>query len=225
MPRVLFRVLTLAAVGIVVTATPSFAHVEVSDSSVEADGQATVAFSFHHGCAGEPTTSLRIQVPTGVSDVVPAPVDGWQAASNAQEFSWTGGSVPDGQEATFTATMRVTGAAGTTIWFPTVQGCPSAEETWIEITPPGGAEPENVAPSIELAVTVETTATPAPTTTAAQPSTTRTTLVPGEAAVTKEGSPQNSTGLVVGLVAVGAIVIGAVVLFLRYRGRGNTSKT
>ena len=223
MPRVLIRALMLAVVGVVALGTPTLAHVEVSDSSVEADGQATVAFSFHHGCAGEPTTSLRIQVPAGVSDVVPQPVDGWQAASSAQEFSWTGGSVADGQEATFTATIRVTGAAGTTIWFPTVQGCPSAEETWIEITAPGGAEPENVAPSIELAATVGTTATPAPpTTTAAQPSTTRTTLVPGEAAVTKEGSPQNNTGLVVGLVAVGAIVVGAVVLFLRYRGRGNT---
>ena len=49
-------------------------------------------------------------------------------------------------------------------------------------------------------------------------------LVPGEAAVTKEGSPQSTTGLVVGLVTVGAIVIGAGVLYLRYRGRGNTSR-
>ena len=56
------------------------------------------------------------------------------------------------------------------------------------------------------------------------PVTTRTTLVPGEAAVTKEGSPQSTTGLVVGLVTVGAIVIGAGVLYLRYRGRGNTSR-
>jgi hypothetical protein len=56
------------------------------------------------------------------------------------------------------------------------------------------------------------------------PVTTRTTLVPGEAAVTPEGSPQNTTGLIVGLVAVGAIVIGAGVLYLRYRGHGNTSR-
>jgi uncharacterized protein YcnI len=224
MLRVLIRGLALAVVGVIGAAAPAFAHVEVSDSSVEPDGQATVAFSFHHGCAGEPTTSLRIQVPQGVSDVRPQPVDGWQTASDANEFSWTGGSVPDGDEATFTATMRVTGTAGTTVWFPTVQGCPNAEEAWIEIPATGGAEPDNVAPSIVLATTLEATTT-APTTTEVQPSTTRTTLVPGEAAVTKEGSPQNSTGLVVGLVAVGAIVVGASVLYFRYRGRGNTTKT
>jgi hypothetical protein len=53
-------------------------------------------------------------------------------------------------------------------------------------------------------------------------STTRTTLVPGEAAVTEEGSPRNDVGLAVGAVAVGAIVVGAGVLYFRYRGRGNT---
>lgn len=52
-------------------------------------------------------------------------------------------------------------------------------------------------------------------------STTRTTLVPGQAAVTKEGSPRNDAGLVVGAIAVGAIAVGATVLYLRYRGRGN----
>lgn len=55
------------------------------------------------------------------------------------------------------------------------------------------------------------------------PSTTRSTLVPGEAAVTEEGSPQNDAGLVIGLISVGAIVVGATVLYLRYRGRGNTT--
>jgi hypothetical protein len=68
----------------------------------------------------------------------------------------------------------------------------------------------------------DTTAEPPPATEA--PSTTRTTLVPGKAAVTQAGSPTNNTGLVVGLVAVGMIVVGALVLFLRYRGKGNTTK-
>ena len=100
----------------------------------------------------------------------------------------------------------------------------SDEEAWIEIPAAGGAEPENVAPSIVLTADVAPAATTPPST-ARTPSThTRTTLVPGEAAVTKEGSPTNTSGLVVGLVAVGAIVVGAVVLFLRYRGKGNTTR-
>ncbi len=216
--------LSIVALAVVVLgATPALAHVEVGSSSVDSSGAATVTFTFDHGCSGQPTDSLRVQIPDGVSDVVPQPVDGWQTAVTPTEFSWTGGSIPDGQQANFTATMQVSGAAGTTIWFPAVQACPSGEEAWIEIPAAGAAEPENVAPSIVLTADVAAPTTTTPPTTAA-PSTTRTTLVPGEAAVTQQGSPVNNTGLVVGLVAVGAIVVGALVLFLRYRGKGNTTK-
>jgi uncharacterized protein YcnI len=201
------------------------AHVDASASaasSIQPNGDASVQFGFDHGCAGQPTTSLRVQIPEGVTDVVPQPVDGWQTSVSDTEFSWTGGSVPDSQPAVFVATMRVSGQEGTTIWFPTVQGCPSAEEAWIAIPAPGEAEPDNPAPSIQLPFTISPPATEEPPTTEA-PSTTRTTLVPGEAAITQEGSPRDNTGLVVLLVAVAAIVIAAVVLYLRYRGRGNTS--
>jgi periplasmic copper chaperone A len=222
MVRHLIGLLVVALVAVISGATPALAHVEVGESSVDPNGAATVTFTFDHGCTGQPTDSLRVQIPAGVTNVVPAPVDGWQIAVTPTEFSWTGGSIPDHQEASFTAAMQVSGPAGTTIWFPTVQGCGSDEEAWIEIPATGGAEPENVAPSIVLAADVQTPPTTPPSN--AAPSTTRTTLVPGEAAVTKEGSPTNNTGLVVGLVAVGAIVIGAVVLFLRYRGTGNTTR-
>jgi uncharacterized protein YcnI len=213
------------ALGVAVMAgtTPAGAHVDAdpTGSTVAPDGTATVQFSFDHGCDGEPTTSLRVQIPDGVSDVEPQPVDGWQTNVGATEFSWTGGSTPDDQPAIFVATMRVTGQQGATIWFPAVQGCPTAEEAWIEIPVEGEPEPANPAPGLLLPYTIEPTGGPSPTT--AAPSTTRTTLVPGEAAVTPEGSPRDNTGLVVGLVAVGAIVAGAVVLYLRYRGRGNTT--
>jgi hypothetical protein len=52
-------------------------------------------------------------------------------------------------------------------------------------------------------------------------STTRTTLVPGQAAVTQEGSAQNNVGLVVLLVVTAIIVSTGVVLYVRNRGRGN----
>lgn len=226
MVRSLVRLSLVALVVLGMGAKPAFAHVEIGPSSVDPSGAASVTFTFDHGCSGQPTTSLRVQIPGGVSDVVPGPVAGWQTAVTPTEFSWTGGSIPDHEEANFTATMQVSGAAGATIWFPTVQGCPSAEEAWIEIPAAGAAEPENVAPSIVLTADVAPTSTipTTTTTTTAAPSTTRTTLVPGEAAVTKEGSPTNNTGLVVGLVAVGAIVVGALVLYLRYRGKGNTTK-
>jgi uncharacterized protein YcnI len=216
---------TIASVALaIVPASPADAHVDAGPTaSIQPNGDASVPFVFDHGCDGQPTTSLRVQIPDGVTDVQPLPMDGWQTAVSDKEFSWTGGSIPDGQPAVFTATMRVSGQAGTTFWFPTVQGCPVGEEAWIEIPQPGRAEPANPAPSVVLPVTIEPPPTSSTSTTAAQPSTTRTTLIPGEAAVTQEGSPRNTAGLVVGLVAVGIIVVGAVVLILRYRGRGNTT--
>jgi uncharacterized protein YcnI len=221
MTRTIGRLLVASLAIVLASAAPALAHVEVESSSVEPTGAARVTFSFHHGCDGQPTTSLRVQIPDGVTDVVPQPVVGWQPAVTATEFSWTGGSVPDGQEGAFTATMTVSGEAGSTIWFPTIQGCTSSEEAWIETADPGAPEPENVAPSIVL---TETIAAPSTTTSSTvAPSTTRTTLVPGEAAITQEGSPTNNVGLVVGLIAVGAIVVGALVLYFRYRGRGNTN--
>lgn len=223
MIRTTVRLLGVALASVLLAASPAWAHVEIEDSSVDPAGMATVTFSFHHGCDGAATTSLRVQTPAEVTDPVPQPVDGWQTAVTPSEFSWTGGSIPDGDEGTFTATMQVSGEAGTTIWFPVIQGCPGAEELWIETAATGAPEPENVAPSIVLAQTVDPPSTTAAPTTAA-PSTTRTTLVPGEAAVTEEGSPTNNAGLIVGLVAVGAIVVGAVVLYLRYRGRGNNAR-
>jgi uncharacterized protein YcnI len=229
MCRPICRGLALVLAIVALTAAPALAHVEVGDSSVAPDGTASITFSFHHGCAGQPTTSLRIQIPEGVTDVAPQPVEGWQSAVTSTEVSWTGGSIPDGEEGTFVATMRVSGEAGTTIWFPTVQGCPTAEETWIETSAPGEPEPENVAPSIVLASTVGPATASSSTldsitdsSNTGSSNTTRTTLVPGEAAVTEEGSPQNNAGLVVLLVVAAIIVGGAVVLFLRYRGRGNT---
>ena len=223
-----FIALVLVALAAVISgATPALAHVEVGESSIDATGAATVTFTFDHGCNGQPTDSLRVQIPDGITRVVPAPVDGWQIAVTPTEFSWTGGSIPDHQDASFTAAMQVSGAAGTTVWFPTIQGCGSDEEAWIEIPAVGGAEPENVAPSIVLTADVAPAATTPPSTDAQDTGTTgttRTTLVPGEAAVTKEGSPTHTSGLIVGLVAVGAIVVGAVVLFLRYRGKGNTTR-
>jgi uncharacterized protein YcnI len=208
----------LVAVVLAATTGVAGAHVSARLDGVDDTGIATVTFTFDHGCDGEPTTSLRVLIPEGVAEVAgdTAP-DGWTFATDGTEFGWSGGSVPDGDAASFTATMRVWGQEGDTIWLRTVQGCPNGEEAWIEIQEPGQPEPPNVAPSIVLPSTFAAPATTAePTTppTTAEPTTTSTFA---NVAITEEGSPQNNVGLVVGGIAVGAIVIGALVLYLRHR--------
>jgi periplasmic copper chaperone A len=216
--------LTIAAfvvVVVVVVAGGGLAHAHVTAQLevVADDGTATVTFTFDHGCDGLATASLRIELPDQASDVTAASeVEGWQFASSGTEFGWTGGPVADGDPASFTATMRVWGTEGDTIWFPTVQGCPPiSEEAWIEIQEPGQPEPAYVAPSIVLPRTIEppTDTTAEPTTTSTAPITTTSTFP--NLAITEEGSPRNNVGLVVGGIAVGVIVVGAIVLYLRHR--------
>src|SRR5690606_21911200 len=121
-------IVSLVVGALLATTGSARAHVDTDAqrSTVEPDGTATVQFVFDHGCEGQPTTSLRVKIPEGVRDVQPQPVEGWQTAVTPTEFSWTGGSIPDSEPAVFVATMRVTGEQGTTIWFPAVQGCPTA---------------------------------------------------------------------------------------------------
>jgi periplasmic copper chaperone A len=232
MPRSRAHALRLLAAGLLaagllaaglLAAGQAGAHVEADEPTVGPDGVTTIDFSFDHGCDGQPTTSLRVQIPDGVTEVVPEPKDGWEVRVSASEFGWTGGSIPDAEPATFRAAMRVSGEAGTTIYFPTLQGCPTAELAWIERPDPDGPEPEDVAPSVTL---TETVAPAAPATGADAPTGSTPAAVLEEADTTDdtdttdEASNRSTTGLVTIIVIVLIISGGAGLLYLRHRGKG-----
>jgi len=208
---------TIAGIAVLGLAAPALAHVE-ADGEQEAGGDTTVTFSFTHGCAGSPTTSLKIQLPANASEVkATEAMPGFTANVIAAELDWTGGSVPDTTEGKFVATMKLTGTSGETVFFPTVQGCATGEETWIEKTE--DAEAEHAAPRVTLTQTVaggSTTAsaggsaTTAATTGSASPATT-------EAASSSTSSSNNTALWVVGGVIVAIIVIGGIVLIVRKR--------
>ncbi len=138
------------------TAAPAFAHVEAAGAPA-AGGATTVTFSFTHGCKGSPTTSLRVQLPAGTSAVTAENPAGWTSKASDTEIDWSGGTVPDSQPGSFITTMTLTGAAGDTVFFPTIQGCAQGENTWIDkSTDP---EAEQAAPRIVLGAAAETPAT------------------------------------------------------------------
>lgn len=210
-----------AIAAVLVAAGPAGAHVEADEPAVGPDGATTIDFTFDHGCDGQPTTSLRVEIPPGVTDVVPEPRDGWEVQVSATEFGWSGGSIPDREEATFRAAMRVSGEAGTTIYFPTLQGCPTAELAWIDRPDPGGPEPEDVAPSVTLTETVAAPPTTAAPTTAAPPTSVGPTTTEAAAPISQDqGADRGTAGLIVIIVVVAMIAGGAGVLYLRNRGKG-----
>ena len=69
-----------ATSAVAALSAPAWAHVEAEPVSVAPDGAAVIDFGFHHGCDGAATTGLRIQIPEGVTAVVPQPVDGWNVS-------------------------------------------------------------------------------------------------------------------------------------------------
>lgn len=215
-------------------ASPAFAHVEAEGEVT--GGDLVVTFSFEHGCAGSPTTSLKVQLPAETTVTgTDQPAD-WTVTTTGEQIDWTGGSVPDGETGTFTATLSLTAPAGETIFFPTVQGCASGEEAWIDKSE--DPEAEHAAPRITLTEAVSgtassstttstsasssTTATATPGTTAAPtPSTSRapTATAPGTtaAAATSTSSDSSPLGIILGIVAAIVVVGGAVIIALRLR--------
>lgn len=237
-----------AALGLTVAlAAPALAHVDAKGTT-EA-GVTTVTFTFQHGCNGSPTTSLRVQLPAGTTQVTAQDPAGFTSQASATEISWTGGSVPDGTKGTFAASMTLTAAPGTTVFFPTIQGCAQGTNDWIEIPQPGQPEPEFVAPSITMGATAtgdhdhdkpattaaehdhDKTDTPAedhdkPTATSAPATSVPATSAPGTSApgttVTSAtpASSSSNTGLLVGIAAA---VVAALVVTGIVIGRGRRS--
>jgi periplasmic copper chaperone A len=221
--RTLVVGLTTAVVALLALNGPAAAHVSSSEEPVASGDRVPVTFTFDHGCAGQPTTYLRVQIPDGVRDVQAEDPAGWTSTVTADEVRWDGGSVPDGETVPFVATMVVDAPEGTVVHFPTIQGCPTAEEAWIQIPDASNPEPEFPAPSITIGSV--STASIAPEPAAAAPSTAAppTTRPPLEdSPIASREVERSSAGLIV-FIAVTAIILGgALILYLRHRGTGRT---
>jgi uncharacterized protein YcnI len=211
----------LSTVAVLALTAPAGAHVQSSEEPVAAGGRTPVTFSFDHGCNGQPTTYLRVQIPPGVTDVVPEDQPGWTSTVSGDELRWDGGSIPDGQTASFVAVMTIDQPEGTVVRFPTIQGCPTAESAWIEVADATNPDPAYPAPQIvvgvaaDAALPAEPRESDAGAVTTTGPTTTRVPLQ--ETPITSQGSEQSSAGLVVFLVVVIVIAGGATILFLRNR--------
>lgn len=211
----------LSALAVLAFAAPAGAHVDSAEEPVAAGGRTPVTFSFDHGCNGQPTTYLRVQIPAGVSDVVPENPAGWTSTVNGDELRWDGGSIPDRQTASFVAVMTIDQPEGTVVRFPTIQGCPTAESAWIEVADATNPDPAYPAPQIvvggaaDAALPAERRENDAGAVTTATPTTTRVPLQ--ETPITSQGSEQSGAGLVVFIVVVVVIAGGATVLFLKNR--------
>ncbi|WP_293781200.1 DUF1775 domain-containing protein [uncultured Aeromicrobium sp.] len=125
------RLVIVGALGAALTlvGASASAHVLVDAVEPEGDGSVTVTFSFDHGCDGSPTTALAVALPEGAEladDEFGAP-DGWTGTEDDGTIRWSGPGIADGDVAQFTAQLRLSGAPGTTLLFPSEQECENGD--------------------------------------------------------------------------------------------------
>jgi periplasmic copper chaperone A len=156
MRKQLITVLGGAGALVLALAGPAAAHIEPTIEEAPAGGEVTFALIVPHGCDDPEadTTRLEVQMPEGITEVVPEAVPGWDATIQESDpivVVWTGGPLPHDQFQEFGLSVAMPDTPGETVLFPTVQTCEGGQEvSWLEETPEGGEEPEHPAPAITL---------------------------------------------------------------------------
>ena len=115
-----------------------------------------------HGCDGQATRSVRVEVPEGYVGVHPQPKAGWsldiesgdyahayslhgrEVAAGVKAVTWSGGALDDAHYDEFAMAGTLAGAAGgQALFFKTVQTCAEGEVAWDQI-PAAGQDPHSL---------------------------------------------------------------------------------
>ncbi len=134
------------------------AHVALEAKQAKVGAGYKAVFGVPHGCEGQPTTEVSIDIPEGVIGVKPMPKPGWTLAlekgpyartygfhhgetksEGVKRVTWSGGSLPDEFFDQFVLSTFVAGELepGATIYFPVTQKCAAVEQSWSEIPAAG----------------------------------------------------------------------------------------
>lgn len=134
------------------------AHVTIAEGTVTAGAYEILTFSVPHGCDGSPTTEVAIQIPEGINAVTPtrngfytvekkmedlaAPITdshGNEVTQRVAQVVYTATTpLPADQRDAFELSLQIPeDAAGTTLYFPTVQTCQQGETAWVQIPEAG----------------------------------------------------------------------------------------
>jgi len=129
------------------------AHAYLPNASAPAGYREDIEVRVPHGCNGLPTVEVRIQIPDGVTRVVPEIKPGWgidmvmrpldepfkgeggvMITETVDQLVYTGGNLPDRLFERFTFRVALPDTPGQMIFFKTVQKCTDGSELrWIEV--------------------------------------------------------------------------------------------
>ena len=120
---------------------PAHAHVSLEPAEAPAGGAQPLRFRIGHGCSGQATTQLRVEIPEALDQARPQPKPGWtlkidhDGPKRVTAITWTG-SLPDDQFDDFAILARLPAEPGP-LYFPTVQTCGAEEVQWTGVPDPG----------------------------------------------------------------------------------------
>jgi uncharacterized protein len=223
--------ITTAAV-VVLFAAPAFAHVSVTPKQAAKGSTATLTFRVPNEKDDASTTKVEIVLPDDhpVTTLTAQPVTGWtEATSGTASVTWTAnpeaGIPPNGAQ-TFVITVGPLPSDTDSFVFKALQTYSDGEVVrWIELTPPGGAEPDLPAPTLTLTgpVVTTTSAPAAPSTTAAQDATGSSVANASTTSVAASESKDDNGGngaLVAVIIAVVVLLLAAAAYAISRQRRG-----
>ncbi|WP_068877282.1 YcnI family protein [Phenylobacterium sp. CCH9-H3] len=145
------RPLTLVA-GLAL-GTAASAHVSLQPATAGAGAYQVLRFGVGHGCDGQATTALRIEIPAGTSVARPQPKPGWtlsveRAGEAVTAIVWRG-ELPADQFDEFLILAKLPSGEGP-LAFPAIQACGEAQTGWVEVAPAGAPRPKHPAPLLTL---------------------------------------------------------------------------
>ena len=165
-------VIAAAGIALVATAAPAWAHVKVDPESAPKGSDAVLSFVVANEKDPQTTTKVVVQFPTDhpIAEALVEPIPGWTAevtqfkvttpietdngpvTSAVKNVTWTatgtGIAVEHFQE--FPVSVGLP-ADTDSLTFPTTQTYSDGSTVqWVQVTPPGGPEPDNPAPVLTL---------------------------------------------------------------------------
>ncbi len=126
-PLRLFTGAGITALSIVASQSSAFAHITLATGETRANTYYKAVLQVPHGCDGQATQSIRVQIPEGVIGVKPMPKPGWtlnitrgayaktyqshgkDVTEGPKEIVWSGSSLSDDNYDEFVFTSFITG--------------------------------------------------------------------------------------------------------------------
>lgn len=162
---------TLAALVLVGSTGMAPAHSTLEQKEAAISATTKITLRVPHGCDGEATHTVRLELPEGVYAAKPMPKAGWdlttvtapyatpydnhgtEMTQGVRQIVWSGGKLEDGwyDEFTFRADIGPDLSPGKTLYFPALQECATGTADWTDTS--GARDVPNPAPHLTLVAT------------------------------------------------------------------------